>query len=174
MLSYKHNLSIELHAILLPRHRFIYYQIYIGARLAQLEEAWTVNHAVGRSSPSWDKLTKSLQQVSNPKHAGYVALRPKHGDLVYYNNIVSTFKIYLGPSHIGHVLRLSGAVSPDVLRFESLPITQTVPKGVGTENRVTSNLPFLLDPSSIAKTQSQSIVTDSRLLQIYLAVSVKW
>ena len=39
-------------------------------RVERLEEAWTVNHAVGRSSPSWVKLTKSLQQTSNPKLLG--------------------------------------------------------------------------------------------------------
>ena len=58
------------------------------------------------------------------------------------------------PFHIRQVLRLSGAVSLDVLRFASLRITLTVPEVVGTENRVTSSLPFLLDPSNIAKMQS--------------------
>ena len=81
---------------------------------------------------------------------------------MYNNNIVGTLKIHLCLSHIGQVLRLPGAVSPDVLRFASLRITLTVPKVVGTENRVTSNLPFLLDPSSIAK--MQSLATDSRLI----------
>ena len=122
--------------------------------MAQLEEAWTVNHAVGRLSPSWVNMTKSLQQVSHPKIAGSFGSRPKLGGSVYYNNIVGTFKIFLCFSHIEHVLRLSGAVTTDVLQFESLPITQTVPVVVGTENWVTSNLPFLLDPSSMAKTQS--------------------
>ena len=60
-------------------------------RVAQLEEAWTVNHAVGRSSPSWTKLTKSLQQASNPKKiAGSFGSRPKLGGCVYHNNIVCT------------------------------------------------------------------------------------
>ena len=59
------------------------------------------------------------------------------------------------------MLRLPGAVSPDVLHFASLPITLTVQEVVGTENWVTSNLPFLLDPSSIAKMQSEPLVTDS-------------
>ena len=67
---------------------------------------------------------------------------------MYPNNIVVTLKIHLCPSHIGQVLRLSGAVSLDMLRFASLRITLTVPEVVGTENGVNSNLPFLLDPSS--------------------------
>ena len=58
------------------------------------------------------------------------------------------------PFHIGHVLRLPGAVSLDVLHNASLRITLTVPEVVDTENWVTSSLPFLLDPSSIAKMQS--------------------
>ena len=47
-----------------------------------------------------------------------------------------------------------GAVRPDVLHFASLWITLTVPEGVGTENWAISNLPFLLNPSSIARMQS--------------------
>ena len=129
-----------------------------------MEEAWTVNHAVGRSSPSWVKLTKSLQQVFNPKIAGSFESRHKLGGPVYYNNIMGMLKIHPCPSHIGQVLRLPGAVSPEVLHFTSLRITLTVPEVVGTENRVTSSLPFLLNPSSIARTQSQSLLTDSRLL----------
>ena len=41
--------------------------VNVGVRVAQLEEAWTVNHAVGGSSPGCAKLTKSLQQAFNPK-----------------------------------------------------------------------------------------------------------
>ena len=63
-------------------------------------------------------------------------------------------KIYLCLPHIGQVLMLPGAVSPDVLHNAFLRITLTVPEVVGTENWVTFNLPFLLDPSSIAKMQS--------------------
>ena len=91
----------------------------ICARVAQLEEAWTVNHAVGRSSPSWAKLTKSLQQASSHKIAASFRSRPKLGDPVYHNNIAGTLMIHLPPSHIGQVLRLPGSVSPDVLRFAS-------------------------------------------------------
>ena len=73
---------------------------------------------------------------------------------MYHNNIVGTLKIHLCPSHIAHVLRLPGVVNPDVLRFASLRITLTVTEVVGIENMVASNLPFLLDPSSIAKMKS--------------------
>ena len=109
---------------------------------------------VGRLSLSWVKLTKSLQQASNPKIAGSFGSRPKLGGPVYHNNIVGTLKIHFCPSHVGQVLRLQGAVSPDVLHFASLQNTLTVPEVVGTENWVLSNLPFLLDLSSIAKMQS--------------------
>ena len=67
---------------------------------------------------------------------------------MYRNNVVGTLKIHLFPSHIGRVLMLSGAVSPDVLRFASLQITLTV-----LEVQLTSNLLFFLNPSSIAKMQ---------------------
>ena len=40
------------------------------------------------------------------------------------------------------------------VKAASLQITLKVPEVVGTENRVTYNLPFLLDPSSITKRQS--------------------
>ena len=70
------------------------------------------------------------------------------------NNVIGSLTTHLCPSHIGQVLRLPGAVSPDVLHNASFPITLTVPEVVGTENRVTSNLPFLLNPSSIAMMQS--------------------
>ena len=53
---------------------------------------------------------------------------------MYHKNIVGTLKIHLCPSYIGQLLRLSGAVSADVLLFVSLRITLTVPEVVGTEN----------------------------------------
>ena len=130
-------------------------------RMAQLVEAWTINHAVARSSPSCVKLTKNLQQAFNPKIAESFGSRPKLGGPVYNNNIVSTLKIYLCLLHIGQVLRLPGAVRPDVLRVASLQIRLTVLEVVDTENGVTSNLPFQLYPSSITKMQLQSLVTDS-------------
>ena len=64
-----------------------------------------------------------------------------------------TLKIHLSPSHIGQVVRLPGAVSPDAMYNASLRITLTVPEVVGIQNWVTSNLPFLLDSSIIAKMQ---------------------
>ena len=73
---------------------------------------------------------------------------------MYHNTIMGTLKIHLCPSHIGQVLRVPGAVSPDVLHNASLRITLTIPEMAGTENWVTSNLPSLLDPSSMAKIQS--------------------
>ena len=73
---------------------------------------------------------------------------------MYHNNIVGMLKIHLCLSHIGQALRLPGAVSPDVLDFTFLWITLTVPEVVGIEIWATSNLPVLLDPSSIVKMQS--------------------
>ena len=49
---------------------------------------------------------------------------------------------------------MAGAVSLNVLHNATLQITLTVPEVVGTENWVTSNLPLLPDPSSIAEIQS--------------------
>ena len=96
-------------------------------RVAQLEEAWTVNCVVGGSIPSCVTLTKKiLQQAFNPKIARSFGLRLELGGSVYHNNNVGTLKIHLCPSHSGRVLMLSGAVSPDVLRNASLRITLTV------------------------------------------------
>ena len=147
-----------------------------GVRIAQFEEAWTVNCVVGRSSPSWDKLSKSLQQSFNPKIAQTFGLRRRLGGAVDHNNKMGTLMIHLCSSPMEQVVRLPGAVSTDVLRFASLWITLTVPKVVGTENEVNSNLPFLLNPSSITKMQSQSLVTDRRLYLIksHLAANQTW
>ena len=73
---------------------------------------------------------------------------------MYHNNIMGTLMIHLCLSHIGQVLRLPGAVSLYLLHNASLQITPTVPEVVGIENRVTSNLPFLLDSNIIAKMRS--------------------
>ena len=97
-----------------------------------MEQAWTVNHAVGRSNPSCVTVTKSLQQASNPKTAESFGSRPKLGG-------------HLCPSPIVQVLRLTGAVSSDVLHFVSLWITLTVSEVGGTDNGVTFKLPLLLD-----------------------------
>ena len=69
----------------------------------QLEEAWAVNHTVGRSSPSLVKLIKSLQQASNPKIDGSFESRPKLGGPVYHNNIMGALKIHLCRTDIRHV-----------------------------------------------------------------------
>ena len=83
-------------------------------RVAQLEEAWTVNLVVGGSSPSCVIMKKSLRQAFNPKIAEFFGSKTKLGGSAYHNNIVGTLKIHLGPTHIGHVVRLPGADSPDV------------------------------------------------------------
>ena len=126
---------------------FYWFEVIDDVRVVQLEEAWTVNHAGGRSSPSWTKLTKSLQQAFKPKIAGSFGSRPKPEGHMFPNNIVDTLKIHLCLSH-------TGAVSADVLHNAFVRITLTVPEVVDTENRVTFNLPFLLDPSSTAEMQS--------------------
>ena len=107
--------------------------------MAQLKEARTVNRVVGGSSPSWVKLTKSLQQGFNPEIAGSFGSRPKFGGPVYHNNIVGMLKIHFCPPHTWHVLRLPGAVSPGVLHFAALRMTLTVPEVVDTENWVTTH-----------------------------------
>ena len=113
--------------------------------MAQLEEAWAVNHVVGRLSPGCAKLTKSLQQAFNPKLLGL-----SDRDLNLGAPCATILLWARDPPP--PLLRQPGAVSPDVLHNASLRITLTV-SGSGTENWVTSNLPFLLDPCSIAKIQ---------------------
>ena len=127
---------------------FVFAQVIHGVRVAQLEEAWTVNHAVGRSSPSWVKFKKSLQKAFNPKIAWCFGLRPKLWGPVYHNNTVGALKIHLYHLTIGQVLRLPGAVNPDVLRFASLQNTLTVPEVVDTENWVNSILPAAVSSRS--------------------------
>ena len=73
---------------------------------------------------------------------------------MHHNNNVGKLKIHLCFTHNGQVLTLPDAASQDVFHNAFNHITQIVPEVVGTENQVTSNLPFLLDPSSIAKMQS--------------------
>ena len=89
-----------------------------------MEEAWTVNHAVGGSSPSWVRLTKSLHQAFNPKIAGTFELRPKPK---YYRGQVEDLPL---PYTYG----LPGVFSPDALHNASLWITLTVSEVVDTEN----------------------------------------
>ena len=116
---------------------YMYICIVCIVRVAQMEEAWTVNHVVDSSSPSWVKLTKSLLQAFNLKITGSFGLRPKLGGPVYQNIIESMLNIHLCSSHIGQVLRLSGAVgavNTDMLPFAFLRITLTSSEVVGTEN----------------------------------------
>ena len=77
----------------------------MGVRVAQLEEAWTVNHAVGRSSSSCVKLTKSLQQAFGPKISKLFGSGLKLRSPLYRNNIMGTLKIYLCPLHIEQASR---------------------------------------------------------------------
>ena len=79
--------------------------------------------------------------------------RPKPEIPVNHNNIVGTLKIHPLHSHIGQAQKLPGAVSPDMLP-NTLPSSVPVPKVVNIINQVTSNLPFLLNPRSIAEKQS--------------------
>ena len=60
--------------------------------MVQLEEAWTVNRAAGRSIPSGVKLAKSLQQAFNPYISGSSRSRPKLECPMSHNNIVGTLK----------------------------------------------------------------------------------
>ena len=73
---------------------FIVITALLSVRVEQLVEAWTGNQAVSGSSPSWAKLTKSLQQAFNTKIAKSFESRPKLEGLVYHNNIVGSLKIY--------------------------------------------------------------------------------
>ena len=79
------------------------FALLASVKVAQLKEAWTVNHAVGRSSVSDIKLTKNLQQAFNPKIAGSFGLIPKFGGPVYHNNIVGTLKPPLPFAHLSSV-----------------------------------------------------------------------
>ena len=76
------------------------------------------------------------------------------GGPVYHNKILNTLNIHSCSLRIGKVFRLPVAVSLDVLHKAALQITLTALEVVDIENRVTSNQPFLLNLSSIAKMQS--------------------
>ena len=65
-----------------------------GVRVVPLEKARTINHVVGRSSSKCVKLTKCLQQTSNPKIAESFGSKPKLGCQVYHNNIVFTSALH--------------------------------------------------------------------------------
>ena len=104
-------------------------------------------------TPSLPKRTKSLQQYSKPKFLGRLDWGRQEapctvimlGGPVYRNHIVGTLKILLCPLHITHWVKAAWCYQPDVLHKASHQIALKVPEVVGTENRVTSNPPFLLD-----------------------------
>ena len=77
---------------------------------------------------------------------------------MYHSNIEGMLKIHFCAWHIKHVLKLPGT---DVFLAASLQITLTFPRVGGTDNWVTSNLPFMLNTSSITRLRSQPLVTDS-------------
>ena len=81
-----------------------YFMEYLGC------QGGVVGRGLGCQSQLSNK-QKSLQKAFNP---GSFGSRPKLGGPVVYNNIVGSLKIHLCPSYIGQVLRLPGAVSPDV------------------------------------------------------------
>ena len=85
---------------------------------------------------------------------------------MYRNNIVGALKVPLCPSLIKQMLRLPGGVSPVGLHNASLQITLSVPEMVDAETEVTSSLPFLLDPKSIAKMRSWSLRRASEVKKI--------
>ena len=90
-----------------------------------------------------------------------------------YITIYNTWWPCVPQYHCGHfkdspvtcgVWWLPIAVSLGMLHNASLQITLTVPEVVGIENQFTSNLLFMLDPSSKIK----SLVTDRRIIIQYL------
>ena len=130
----------------------------------KMEEGSAVNHAVERSGPSCVKFTKCLQQAFDPKIAISFGSRPNFGRPVYQINIVGLVKIHLCLSHFGQVLRLSGAVAPEVLLNTFLRITRTVPEVLSTENQITFNLSFLPDPGGIMYTVSEEYIFLKRII----------
>ena len=97
----------------------------------QLEEAWTVNHAVSRSSPSWAKMTKSLQQVFNPKIDGSFGMRLKLRGQVYPNNIVGTLRI--DTFALWASAKIFWCCWPERV-VQCIPLDYAVPEVMGTEN----------------------------------------
>ena len=84
-------------------------QLYkLGVRVAQLEEAWAVEHAVGKSNPACAKLTKSFQQAFNPKIAGSFRSRPKIEGSVYHNKTVGTLTFLASPWRTCGVITIEG------------------------------------------------------------------
>ena len=139
---------IDVYGVLRPNN-------LLGVRVAQLEEAGTVNHSVGRLSHSCVKLTKSLQQASNPKVAESFGSRLKLGGPMYHNNIVGLVK----DPHLP-VTHCASVKTTRCCRLR--PVTLCIPSDYTYSSRSGRywelipfyHLPFLLDPGSIAKMQS--------------------
>ena len=91
------------------------------------------------------KLTKICQKAFSFKISGSFGPRPNLESLGYHKNIMCMLKIYPHPLHIGQVLRLPVAVSPDMLHNALFCITLVVSEMVGIESQVTYNLPFSLE-----------------------------
>ena len=85
-------------------------------------------------------------------------MRSQHAGPVHHNNIVGMLKVYLCPSDIVQILMLPGSVSLDDLHNASLVLT--VPEEVDTENWIISNLPILLEPSSVAPYDAVIVTSD--------------
>ena len=81
VLNYIHSPYIHLHAV---NHNLL--ELFDGVIAMSEWRSWQF----GRSSPSWVKVTKSLQQAPNFKVAGFFGSRPKLAGFVYHNNIVGT------------------------------------------------------------------------------------
>ena len=96
-----------------------------------MEEAWTVNHAVGRSNPSWAKMTKSLQQAFNPKIDGSFGMRLKLRGQVYPNNIVGTLRI--DTFALWASAKIFWCCWPERV-VQCIPLDYAVPEVMGTEN----------------------------------------
>ena len=91
-----------------------YVMEYLGCQGGVVERGLGCQSCWWRIESQLSNKQKSLKHAFNPIIAGSFGSRPKLGGPVYYNNVVGTLKIYFCPSRIGQVLRLSGAVSPDV------------------------------------------------------------
>ena len=99
--------------------------------MAKLEEAWTVNHAVSRSSLGCAKMTKCLQQAFNPIIDGSFGLRPKLGCPLYHKNIVGALRI----DTFAHwaSAKIPWCCWPERV-VQRIPLDYAVPEVMGTEN----------------------------------------
>ena len=92
--------------------------------MAQLEEAWAVNHVVGKLSPGCAKLTKRLQQAFDPKLLG-LSYRDLNLEAPVYPNIfVDALKVPLCPSHIEQVCTAAWCCQPECVA-QCIPLEYT-------------------------------------------------